>query len=62
MDLGTEECIRKRWKMETFMMLVKDIGFPIFVAVFCLVRLDTRLIGIHDELKKMNSKGGEQKV
>jgi hypothetical protein len=37
-------------------MLIKDIGFPIFVAVFCLVRIDKRLLGIHDELKKMSSK------
>lgn len=44
--------------MTELIMLVKDIGFPIFVAVFCLVRMDKRLIGIHDELKKMNNKGG----
>jgi len=45
--------------MNEIIMLVKDVGFPIFVAVFCLVRMDKRLIGIHDELKKMNHKGGE---
>jgi hypothetical protein len=44
--------------MNEIIMLVKDVGFPIFVAVFCLVRMDKRLLGIHDELKKMNNKGG----
>jgi hypothetical protein len=44
--------------MQELIMIVKDIGFPIFVAVFCLVRMDKRLVGIHDELKKMNNKGG----
>jgi len=43
--------------LSEIIVLVKDIGFPIFVAVFCLVRMDKRLLGIHDELKKMNSKG-----
>ena len=46
--------------MSEIMLLIKDVGFPVFVAVFCLVRMDKRLIGIHDELKKMNHKGGEQ--
>jgi len=45
--------------MNELIMLVKDVGFPIFVALFCLVRMDKRLLGIHDELKKMNHKGGE---
>jgi len=44
--------------MNELIMLVKDVGFPIFVALFCLVRMDKRLLGIHDELKKMNHKGG----
>ena len=39
-------------------MLIKDIGFPIFVAVFCLMKLDRRLLGIHDELKEINRKRG----
>jgi len=43
--------------MSEIIILVKDIGFPIFVAVFCLVRLDKRLVGIIDELKKISSKG-----
>ena len=46
--------------MNDIIILIKDIGFPIFVAVFCLVKLDRRLLGIHDELKRMNHKGGEQ--
>jgi len=44
--------------MEEMIILIKDIGFPIFVAVFCLMKLDRRLLGIHDELKKINGKRG----
>jgi len=45
--------------MNELIMVIKDIGFPVFVAVFCLVKLDKRLLGIHEELKKINDKGGD---
>jgi hypothetical protein len=44
--------------MNELIIIVKDIGFPIFVAVFCLFRLDKRLKEICCEVKKLNSRGG----
>jgi len=43
--------------MNEIIILIKDVGFPIFVAVFCMFKLDRRLKEITCELKKMNYKG-----
>ncbi|MBA7649948.1 hypothetical protein ES703_57747 [subsurface metagenome] len=44
--------------MEIITGLIRDLGFPIFVAVFCLVRLEKRLKEITCELKKFNNQRG----
>lgn len=44
--------------MDFIIELIRDLGFPIFVAVFCLVRIEKRLKEITCELKKYNNQRG----
>ena len=37
-------------------LLIRDVGFPIFVSCVCIFRLDTSLRGIWRELTKINNK------
>jgi len=46
--------------MNDIMMFIKDVGFPIFVACYCLFKIDKRLKEICCELKKMNNRGGDK--
>ena len=46
--------------MNELIILIKDLGFPIFVAVYFMFVLNKRLKEITGELKRMNYKGGEQ--
>jgi len=44
--------------MESIIVLIKDLGFPIFVAVYFMFVLNKRLKEIACELKKMNHQRG----
>ena len=44
--------------MEIIAALIRDLGFPIFVAVYFMFVLNKRLKEISCELKKMNQQGG----
>ena len=46
--------------MEIITVLIKDLGFPIFVSAFLLIRLDRQMTKILCELKKINGKGGDK--
>lgn len=38
------------------MTLISQLGFPMFVAVYFLVRLDSILVEIRDELRDLNNR------
>jgi len=38
------------------MILIRDVGFPIFVSLMCIFKLDKSLQGIYRELTKINNK------
>lgn len=42
--------------MNDLVALVKDLGFPIFVSVYMLVRLDRMMVRILYELKNLNGR------
>ncbi len=36
--------------MEQWISLIQEVGFPIFVSLYLLHRLETKLVNIHDVL------------
>jgi hypothetical protein len=37
-------------KMDEWMRLVQEVGFPIFVSFYLMHRVETKLVAIHDAL------------
>jgi hypothetical protein len=42
--------------MNEFITIIENVGFPIFIAIFMIVRLDQHLNRIEQELQTLNSR------